>query len=110
MATHNYKIFSCFNRKFTITEPGPPSDVEKAFSDFTAGASSMTADHLLRFLVEHQGEVDCTASDSQRILQQSPKEDQESGFNLHDFFRFLLHDDFNSPFKSQDLVKFAVFS
>ncbi|TKY47543.1 Phosphoinositide phospholipase C 6 [Spatholobus suberectus] len=101
MATHNYKIFSCFNRKFIITEPGPSPDVQKAFSDFAAGASSMSADHLLRFLAEHQGEVDCTPSDSKRIIQQSRKQDQESGFDLHDFFHFLLDDDFNSPLKSQ---------
>ncbi|KAK7379373.1 hypothetical protein VNO80_04831 [Phaseolus coccineus] len=101
MATHNYKVFSCFNRKFTLTEPEPLSDVQKAFSEFSAGASSLSADHLLRFLVEHQGEVDCTASDSNQILQQSRKEDRESGFDLHDFFHFLQHNDFNAPLKSQ---------
>ncbi|KAL2598181.1 hypothetical protein GLYMA_11G230000v4 [Glycine max] len=101
MASHNYKVFSCFNRKFTVTEPGPPPDVERAFSEFAAGASSLSGDHILRFLAEHQGDVDCTAADSERMLQQSRKEDRESGMDLHDFFRFLLHDDFNSPIKSQ---------
>ncbi|CAJ1860319.1 unnamed protein product [Sphenostylis stenocarpa] len=101
MATHTYKVFSCFNRKFTLTEAGPPPDVQNAFSKFTAGASSMSADDLLRFLEEHQGEEDCTAFDSERILQQSQKEDQEGGFDLHDFFHFLQHHEYNVPLKSR---------
>ncbi|XP_061376615.1 phosphoinositide phospholipase C 6-like isoform X1 [Gastrolobium bilobum] len=111
MATDSYKIFNCFNRKFTITEPGPPSDVKQAFSDFTAGASSMSSDHLRRFLTEHQAEMDCTPSDSDRILKQWRKHDQDQksstvtadspGLTLDEFFRFLFLDDFNHPLKSQ---------
>ncbi|KAK7305875.1 hypothetical protein VNO77_43787 [Canavalia gladiata] len=94
MATHTYQIFSCFNRKFTITESGPPPDVQKAFSDFAGGDSAMSADQLLRFLTEHQAEVD---SDCDQILLQS---DQENGLTLHRFFHFLLYHDFNAPLKS----------
>ncbi|WVZ06498.1 hypothetical protein V8G54_019844 [Vigna mungo] len=101
MATHNYKVFSCFNRKFTVTEPEPPPDVQKAFSEFSEGASSMSADQLLQFLAEHQGEVNCTVSDSEQILQQSRKEDGETGFDLHYFFHFLQDSDLNVPLKSQ---------
>ncbi|KAK7311240.1 hypothetical protein RJT34_09251 [Clitoria ternatea] len=101
MATHSYKVFNCFHRKFTITEQGPPPDVEKAFSDFTGAAPSMTADHLLRFLTEYQRELDCTLSDCQQILSQSKKDDDDCEFTLHHFFQFLLHHDFNSPINSQ---------
>ncbi|KAL2336191.1 hypothetical protein Fmac_010637 [Flemingia macrophylla] len=45
-----------FMLEFHRHRAGPPPDVEKAFSAFTGGASSMSADHLLRFLSEHQGE------------------------------------------------------
>ncbi|XP_027337978.1 phosphoinositide phospholipase C 6-like [Abrus precatorius] len=101
MATHSYKIFSCFNRKFTVTEAGPPADVEKAFSEFAGGDPSMSADQLLRFLTEHQDEVDCTTSDCQQIVLESGEHDQESGFTLHQFFHFLLYHHFNTPLKSQ---------
>ncbi|KAJ1380742.1 PLC-like phosphodiesterase, TIM beta/alpha-barrel domain superfamily [Sesbania bispinosa] len=104
MATHNYKVFSCFNRKFKITEPGPPPDVERAFSEFTGGATSMSADQLCRFLTEQQGELDCTPSDSEQIISQSLEQDgvnSDGGLSLHQFFHFLFQHDFNSPLKSQ---------
>lgn len=115
----NYKMFKCFNRKFTISKQAPPPDVKEAFSAFAGGEPSMSADKLRRFLLEHQGESDCTAEDSNRIVEnalQSRKRNQESGgdaggdcysggahegLTLHEFFHFLFLDDFNGPLKSQ---------
>ncbi|KAK7281149.1 hypothetical protein RIF29_08875 [Crotalaria pallida] len=108
---HNYKMFSCFNRKFTITEPGPPPDLKHAFSIFSAGSPSMSADQLRRFLAEHQGEADSDVVD--RIVSgvlQSRKEDDEGGrssdtqgISVDELFHLLLHhdDEFNNPLKSQ---------
>ncbi|XP_057738383.1 phosphoinositide phospholipase C 6-like [Arachis stenosperma] len=105
MATHTYtyKQFSCFNKTFTNTEPGPPSDVLHAFHSFSsAGATSMSADNLLGFLTDHQREPQCTSDDSLRIIQ-SLKGDHKTddGLTLDDFFHFLLRDDLNAPFKSE---------
>ncbi|KAL4350211.1 hypothetical protein AHAS_Ahas10G0119300 [Arachis hypogaea] len=105
MATHTYtyKQFSCFNKTFTNTEPGPPSDVLHAFHSFSsAGATSMSADNLLGFLTDHQREPQCTSDDSLRIIQ-SLKGDHKTddGLTLDDFFHFLLRDDLNAPIKSE---------
>ncbi|RYR34771.1 hypothetical protein Ahy_A10g049784 isoform C [Arachis hypogaea] len=107
MATHTYtyKQFSCFNKTFTNTEPGPPSDVLHAFHSFSsAGATSMSADNLLGFLTDHQREPQCTSDDSLRIIQ-SLKGDHKTddGLTLDDFFHFLLRDDLNAPIKSEML-------
>ncbi|KAL2333368.1 hypothetical protein Fmac_014581 [Flemingia macrophylla] len=61
----------------------------------------MSADHLLRFLAEHQGEAECTLSDSERIVEELRKLDPESEIDVHAFFQFLLNHSINSPIKSQ---------
>ncbi|CAL0304747.1 unnamed protein product [Lupinus luteus] len=113
MASHTYKIFSCFNRQFSITEPGPPSDIKQAFSLFSASSSSFSADHLRRFLSDHQLEdLHSIESRSDHIIHtilESRKHDHETvandveGINVDEFFHFLLYDDdeFNSPLNSQ---------
>ncbi|KAF7830947.1 Phosphoinositide phospholipase C 6 [Senna tora] len=101
MGTYSYKVFKCFNRKFTITEPGPPDDVKYAFYKFSSGADHMSADQFRRFLVENQGESDCTSSDSAVIVDKILQDSDGGGLSLDEFFHFLLLDDFNAPFKSQ---------
>lgn len=113
-------MFKCFNRKFAISEQSPPPDVKQAFSEFSSGGTSMSADNLRRFLMEHQREPDCTVEDSIRIVEnalQSRKRNQESnttagdresgtgkGLSLDEFFQFLFVDDYNGPLKSQVCV------
>ncbi|KAJ1426366.1 PLC-like phosphodiesterase, TIM beta/alpha-barrel domain superfamily [Sesbania bispinosa] len=114
--TYNYKMFKCFNRKFAVSEQAPPPDVKEAFSEFTEGGSSMSAEQLWRFLLEHQLEPDVTAEDSNLIVDhvlQSRKPTQENetaecdpdgahqGLTLDEFFYFLFLVDFNGPLKSQ---------
>ncbi|KAH1062090.1 hypothetical protein AAZX31_02G241000 [Glycine max] len=116
--TYSYKMFKYFNRKFDVSEQAPPPDVKEAFSAFSHGAaSSMSAHQLLRFLHDHQRETDCTAEDSNRILDsiiQSRKQtndtnserhhhpdNNKNGLTLDEFFRFLFLLDFNDPLKSQ---------
>lgn len=114
MATYNkYKSFLFFIRKFKVTEPVSPQDLEEAFSKFTGGGSHMSADELHRFLVEHQGEEDYTLLDSEKVVekvlkerkrcQESVKVDQnrEHEITLDELFRFLLHDDSNGPLKAE---------
>ncbi|MED6191906.1 hypothetical protein PIB30_004984 [Stylosanthes scabra] len=105
MTTHKYKYktFSCFNKTFTNAEPGPPPDVIHAFHSFSSpGATSMSADNLLRFLTDHQRDRHCTSDDALHIIQ-SLKGDHKTddGLTLDDFFHFLLRDDLNPPLKSE---------
>ncbi|KAI4306460.1 hypothetical protein L6164_029736 [Bauhinia variegata] len=103
-----------FFKKYTMTEPGPPSDIKEAFSKFSADGKYMSAHQLERFLVLHQDEVECTFPDSEQIVHnvlQLRKQNLESnsnedhgdgdGLSLDEFFHFLFHDDFNNPLKSQ---------
>ncbi|XP_028803761.1 phosphoinositide phospholipase C 6-like [Neltuma alba] len=114
MGTYNYKIFKCFNLKFTVSEPGPPEDVKYVFYKFASGSDHMSADQLGQFLLMHQGESDLTSSDSTQIVEKilqlrNQNEEIEAteppssiqGISLDDFFHFLLLDDFNAPIKSQ---------
>ena len=85
-------------------EVGPPADVKQAFSNFSDGGDHLSADQLRRFLVEHQGEVDCTVSDAERIIEEFLRRHHENtthGLCLDDFFHFLFLDDLNGPIKSQ---------
>ncbi|BAT81119.1 hypothetical protein VIGAN_03077700 [Vigna angularis var. angularis] len=114
MATHNkYKSFMFFIRKFKVIEPDPPQDLEEAFSKFTGGGSHMSVEQLHRFMVEHQGEEHHTLSDSEKVFerilqerktcQETVKIDHstEHEITLDELFRFLLHNDFNGPLKTQ---------
>ncbi|KAI9073504.1 hypothetical protein K1719_044543 [Acacia pycnantha] len=123
--TYNYKIFKCFNLKFTVSEPGPPDDVKYVFYKFSSGGDHLSADQLGHFLVKHQGESDLSSSNFTQIIekilqlrnqnegiQSIEKKNEEietsteaassiEGISLDEFFHFLLLDDFNTPLKSQ---------
>lgn len=108
---HNsYKVL-CFSRKFKITEAQPPPDVRDAFATFSGGGDYMTADQLLRFLVDQQGEEEVTLSQAEQIIEQvlqkrrssdnNPSQPSDQGFTLDDFFHYLFMDSFNGPIKSK---------
>lgn len=105
----SYKVL-CFNRKFKTTEAEPPPDVRNLFAAFSDGRDYMLADQFLRFLVDQQGDVECTQSEAEQILEQvlqkrrssdKPSEDSAQVFSLDDFFHYLFMDDFNGPIKTQ---------
>ncbi|XP_059457746.1 phosphoinositide phospholipase C 6-like [Corylus avellana] len=102
MASYEYKMFG-FSRKFKTGEVGPPADVKEAFSRFAGGGDHMSVDQLLRFLVEHQAEVGCTASDAGRFVERvlHERHDAKEGLSLANFFHFLFLDDLNGPIKSE---------
>ncbi|KAL1348291.1 hypothetical protein HN51_024272 [Arachis hypogaea] len=122
-----YKSFLFFIKKYKETQHVPPHDLKDAFSEFAGGASHMSAEQLLRFLVEHQGEQGCTLSDSEKILEkilrlkrppptQEEEEEEEEELlesvdvdnqqrkqeiTLDDLFHFLLLDESNGPLKAE---------
>ncbi|XP_027941563.1 phosphoinositide phospholipase C 6-like [Vigna unguiculata] len=106
---YGYKMFKYFNKTYALSEQTPPPDVKDAFSLFAEGADFMSADQLLRFLHEHQLELDYTAEDSNRVIEtfmQSRTENAEcdsdnNGLTLDEFFRFLFLVDFNDALKSK---------
>ncbi|XP_047955534.1 phosphoinositide phospholipase C 6-like isoform X2 [Salvia hispanica] len=104
MGSYNYyKMFGCFNRKFKISESEPPPDVKEAFWRYSAGAQQMTAEQLLKFMVQHQEEYNCTAVDVAEIMRHvfhrrhHELEVMSLSFTLEDFFYFLFQDDLNGP-------------
>ncbi|KAI4306828.1 hypothetical protein L6164_030073 [Bauhinia variegata] len=107
LGTYKYKWLNIIPRKFKAKELDPPQDLKEAFFKFSGDRQYMSSDQLLRFLVEHQGEVDCTLSDSEQIIQkvlQLRNGDQcgeQQGLMLHEFIHFLFHDDWNAPLKSE---------
>nr|AIU41540.1 phosphatidylinositol phospholipase C 7 [Solanum lycopersicum] len=110
MGSYNYyKVLGCFNRKFKISETGPPPDVSNAFSLYTEKGSHMTGDQLGRFMAEYQGEKECTVNDAEQIIQEvvnrrhhlTKYTKNAHSFELEDFFYYLFQDDLNAPIKSQ---------
>ncbi|PIA32250.1 hypothetical protein AQUCO_04500091v1 [Aquilegia coerulea] len=66
----------------------------------------MTAEQLLRFLIEFQGETSATIHDAEHIIQQVIHRKHHAMFNRHgltpeDFHHFLFSDDLNSPISNQ---------
>ncbi|MED6150324.1 hypothetical protein PIB30_071241 [Stylosanthes scabra] len=121
-----YKSFLFFIKKYKETHHVPPQHLKDAFSEFAGGASHMSAEHLHRFMVEHQGELGCTLSDSEKIIEKilqmkrpapSPENDKvkeslesvevvdhqqrKQEITLDDMFHFLLLDEFNGPLKDE---------
>lgn len=107
--SYNYKMFKCFNRKFKVTEVEPPAEVRAAFTRFSIGRSTMTADQFRLFLIEHQGQDGSSAAeDAERTVKEallqrrekdgsSPGGEGGEGICLDEFFRFLLSCDLNGP-------------
>lgn len=105
MKTYNkYKWLMFFTRKFKSNDLVPPKDLKDTFSKFTDGGPHMSGNQFRRFLVEHQGHVDITESESEEIVDKilkARKDHDHHGLTLDDVFHFLLLDDFNSPLKSE---------
>ncbi|EYU22354.1 hypothetical protein MIMGU_mgv1a001900mg [Erythranthe guttata] len=102
-----YKVLGCFSRKFKITDSQPPPDVREAFWRYAEGAPQMTADQLLKFLVDSQREEGYTVADAEAIIQNVFRRrshvSRRNGLTLEDFFDFLFQDDLNAPILSHQV-------
>lgn len=101
-----YKMFG-FNRKFKITDVGPPPDVLEAFNIYSDGGNQLSSDQLLRFLVEHQKEGNFNIMDAEELLQQVLNQRHHlvkytrNTLDVDDFLFLLFHDELNPPIGSQ---------
>ncbi|CAL5407477.1 unnamed protein product [Camellia sinensis] len=106
MESLKYSMFG-FSRKYKIRDAEPPADVKEAFTKYSEsesgnGSSQMSADQLLRFLIEFQKEEGYTISDAEQIVQRHRvTKPTGHGLCLEDFFHYLFFDDLNGPIKSQ---------
>lgn len=107
-----YKMFGWFNRKFKISESEPPPDVREAFWRYTGGETHMTAEHLFRFMVQHQEDFNCTEADVEAVMQHvfhrrhHRRREKDQHFSLEDFFYYLFQDDLNGPINAQVSLSF----
>ncbi|KAK4277831.1 hypothetical protein QN277_015765 [Acacia crassicarpa] len=116
---NNYKLV-VINRKYKSNDLVPPRDLKETFCKFAGGGGSrMSVDQFRCFLVEHQGHVDITLSESEQIVNKilkarngsndeahwSAGDDhrtkQQRELTLDVVFHFLLLNDFNDPLKSE---------
>ncbi|PWA47886.1 phosphoinositide phospholipase C family, EF-hand domain pair [Artemisia annua] len=100
-----YKMFGCFNRKYKVSDLGPPPDVNEIFKMYTSGESEMSPEEFLRFLNEIQGEDRVTIDEVERIMDQVLNSSQSHltryVFGVNDFLKYLMMDDINGPIKTQ---------
>ncbi|GAA0143242.1 phospholipase [Lithospermum erythrorhizon] len=98
----SYRVCVCFTRKFRLTEAEPPEDVKAAFKKYSGGGAHLTAEQLLRFLVEEQKEEGVKIEDAEAIIEQiSQKRHHVTNFvrrhslALEEFHHFLFSVELN---------------
>ncbi|XP_045800805.1 phosphoinositide phospholipase C 6-like isoform X2 [Trifolium pratense] len=109
MKTKIFKLVEFLIKKGKVNKEEPPYDLKEAFTKFTNGENHMSKDQLLQFMVEYQGEQNCTLLDLEPIFEkllQNGSSSNEStsniaGLSLDKFIDFLLLDDFNGPLKNE---------
>ncbi|OIV97419.1 hypothetical protein TanjilG_16180 [Lupinus angustifolius] len=101
---HKYKVLNFLTRKFEVHKTEPPLDIKKTFLKFANGGNLMFNDQLLQFMMEYQGEKNCTIKDLEPIIEKILHEGNSTcnaegckgqGLSLNDFINFLLLHDFN---------------
>jgi hypothetical protein len=110
-----YRMCVCFTRRFKTTEAEPPADVKGAFKKYAEGGTHMTAEQLLRFLVEVQGKSGALISDAERtvelVLQKRhhiAKYTRKRTLTLDDFHHYLFSAELNPPIGDKVLFMFAL--
>ncbi|KAH0657607.1 hypothetical protein KY289_026355 [Solanum tuberosum] len=99
----NYRVCVCFSRKFKVTEAEPPTDVKEAFKKYGDGGNQMSAEQLLKFLIEVQGETQLTVADADAVVRQILQKRHpitklaRQALALDDFHHYLFSADLNPP-------------
>ncbi|CAI8597339.1 unnamed protein product [Vicia faba] len=104
------KLSKMLTKKGKVNKEEAPLDLVEAFFKFSNGENHMSKDQLLGFMVEHQGEQNCTLLDLEPIIEKvlqmgssssSIETRNAQGLSIDDFVNFLLLDDFNGPLKDE---------
>ncbi|KAI5407612.1 phosphoinositide phospholipase C 6 [Lathyrus oleraceus] len=104
------KLSKMLTKKGKVNKEEPPLDLIEAFFNFSNGENHMSKDQLLGFMVEYQGEENCTLLDLEPIIEKVLQMGSSSssietrnieGLSIDDFVNFLLLDDFNAPLKDE---------
>ncbi|XP_061376618.1 phosphoinositide phospholipase C 6-like [Gastrolobium bilobum] len=108
MEMYKHKVINFLTKKGEVNKAEPPLEVKEVFSMYAKGGSHMSKDQILQFMVEHQGEKNCTLTDLEPIVEKvlqvgssKTKTISIAGLSLNDFINFLLLDDFNGPLKDE---------
>ncbi|CAO2840853.1 unnamed protein product [Amaranthus hypochondriacus] len=107
----SFMICGCFSRKFKKAELQPPSDIIDLFNKYAECGPHMTADQLLNFMVEVQGESTATLTEAEKIVEEIKLRRKHphihmlittrKSLTLDEFFSYLFSVDLNPPIKSQ---------
>ncbi|KAL4587187.1 hypothetical protein LXL04_000054 [Taraxacum kok-saghyz] len=101
MSKQTFRVCWCFQRQFKLGDGGPPMDIKELFSHYSENRV-MTPEHLLRFMVEVQGDDKATKEEAEAAVDATIKELKHLPIfhrrvlNLDAFFRYLFGD-WNSP-------------
>ncbi|KAF3504164.1 hypothetical protein F2Q69_00044130 [Brassica cretica] len=93
----SFKVCFCCVRSFKVKTSEPPQEIKKLFDDYS-GDGRMSADEMLRFVIEVQGEKHADTNYVKDIFHRLKHHGvfHPRGIHVEGFYRYLLSD-FNSP-------------
>ncbi|XP_010541456.1 PREDICTED: phosphoinositide phospholipase C 1 isoform X2 [Tarenaya hassleriana] len=97
--SEKFRVCFCCSRSFKVRASEPPEDIQRLFREYSDNGS-MSADHLLRFVNQVQGEGQAGLDYATEVFHRLKHHDvfhlHHRGLHLRGFYRYLLHD-VNSP-------------
>lgn len=93
----SFKVCFCCVRSFKVKSSEPPEEVKNLFHDYSQD-DRMSADEMLRFVIQVQGEKHADINYVKDIFHRLKHHGvfHPRGLHLEGFYRYLLSD-FNSP-------------
>ncbi|XP_010446184.1 PREDICTED: phosphoinositide phospholipase C 1-like, partial [Camelina sativa] len=97
MKKESFKVCFCCVRSFKVKSSEPPEEIKNLFHEYSKD-ERMSADELLRFVIQVQGEKHADISHVKDIFHLLKHHGvfHPRGLHLEGFYRYLLSD-FNSP-------------
>ena len=107
MSKQTYRVCFCCHRRFKLAASEAPAQIKTLFDRYSENGF-MTANHLLRFLIEVQKQDEATQEEAQAIIDGLKHLNifHRKGLNLESFFKYLFSDH-NPPLSPNLGVRFA---